>query len=161
MLLLWINKFKNNKMKKLGILKFLAFFLIFTNCAGTPENSSNGVMELTNESFKQKIFDYKKYNKWKFEGAKPVIIDFYANWCGPCHRLLPIIEELAKEYNGKIIFYKVNTDAEQELSQYVNITKLPTMLFIPVEGQPQITIGLLTKEKFMKIINEVLLKNQL
>jgi thioredoxin 1 len=87
----------------------------------------------------------------------PVIIDFYADWCGPCRQLSPRIEEIAKEYAGKIIVYKVNTDKERELSQKLGIQSLPTLLFIPMKGQPQATMGALPKETLVKAVNEVLL----
>jgi thioredoxin 1 len=151
-------------MRKLIILISLIFSLILSNCnAGSNENSkktnvaSVGVIELTNETFKQKVYNYDINKEWKFEGNLPVIIDFYANWCGPCRQLSPRVEEIAKEFVGKIIVYKVNTDVEKQLAQNMGITGLPTLFFIPVKGQPQSTMGALSKEDLVKAINEVLL----
>jgi thioredoxin len=128
----------------------------------TPEGPSSGsssvtVVHLTNETFKQKVFDYEKNKDWKYEGNTPAIIDFYADWCAPCRQLSPILEDLAKEYSGKIIVYKVDTQKETKLSQSMGITALPTLLFIPVKGKPQVSMGALPKETLKKAIDEVLL----
>ena len=137
--------------------------LLFTNChAGNPvktnaTTNSENVIVLTNETFKQKIFNYSLNKSWKYEGNLPAIIDFYADWCGPCRKLSPLVEELAKKYNGKIIVYKVDTDAQQELAQSMGISSLPTLLFIPVKGQPRSTVGLIPNETLEKAVNEVLL----
>jgi len=142
----------------------LGLMLLFTNChagnsvktTNTTGNSGN-VIVLTNETFKQKIFNYDLNKSWKYEGNLPAIIDFYADWCGPCRKLSPMVEELAKKYNGKIIVYKVDTDAQQLLAQSMGISNLPTLLFIPVKGQPRSTVGLVPNETLEKAINEVLL----
>lgn len=152
-------------MKKVLISISLGLMLLMSNCnAGNPVktdsniNSGTGaVIVLTNEEFKQKVFNYDVNKEWKFEGKLPVIIDFYADWCGPCRQLSPRVEEIAKEYAGKIVVYKVNTDKEQLLSQNLGIQSLPTLLFIPMKGQPQATMGAVPKETLVKAIHEVLL----
>jgi len=148
------------------ILVSLSLMLFFCNCSAgnsdKPKNKtdeSGSVIVMTNESFKQNIFNYEANKEWKYEGELPVIIDFYANWCGPCKQLSPRVEEIAKEYAGKIVVYKVDTDVEQLLSQNMGISSLPTLVFIPVSGQPQATMGALPKESLVKVINEVLLVN--
>ncbi len=112
---------------------------------------------LTKETFLQKVFNYEKNQEWKYEGTKPCIIDFYADWCQPCKLLTPVLEELSKEYDGKINIYKVDTEAELELSGVFGIRSIPTMLFCPVDGQPQMAVGLLPKPTLKKAIDEVLL----
>jgi len=115
---------------------------------------------LTNETFKQKIFNYEVNKDWKFEGELPTIIDFYADWCGPCKMVAPVLEELASEYNGKINIFKIDTEKEQELSAAFGIRSIPSLLFIPKEGQPQMAMGALPKEKFIQLINDVLLQEK-
>ena len=151
-------------MKKLFYLILPALFILFTNCnAGDPVKAvkttamAGTITHLTNESFKKKVFNYDVNKQWKYEGEKPAIIDFYANWCGPCRVLSPIVEEIANEYAGRIVVYKVDTDVERLLSQSLGISSLPTLLFIPVKGQPQAAMGAIPKETFKKVIEEVLL----
>jgi thioredoxin len=111
---------------------------------------------LTVETFKQKVFDYEANKDWKFEGELPCIVDFYAEWCGPCRMVAPILEELADEYAGKLNVYKVNTEEQQELAGIFGIQSIPSLLFIPKEGQPQMAMGALPKETFVKAFKEVL-----
>ncbi len=118
------------------------------------------IEHLTQETFIEKVFDYKTSKEWKFEGKLPCIIDFYADWCGPCKIVSPILEELAAEYKDKITVYKINTETEQELSGAFGIRSIPSLLFIPTEGQPQMTVGALPKEAMKNKINEILLGNQ-
>ncbi len=125
------------------------------NPAGTGE-----IVHLTNDTFKKLIFDYEKNKEWKYEGTRPAIVDFYADWCGPCRQLSPIVEELAREYSGKIIVYKVDTDKETTLTQSLGITSLPSLLFIPPKGKPQLSMGYLPKTTLVKAINEILLTNK-
>jgi len=114
------------------------------------------VQHLTTEEFKQKIFNYETHKEWKFEGDKPAMIDFYADWCAPCHIVAPILEELSKEYNGKIDIYKIDTEKERELASVFGIQSIPSLLFIPKEGQPQMAMGALPKDTFKKAIKDVL-----
>lgn len=129
-----------------------------TKTKSDPKSESGKVVYLTNETFKQKVFNYEANQEWKYEGNVPCIVDFYADWCGPCKQIAPTLEELAKEYDGKVIIYKVNTDKERELSTAFGISSIPTILFIPIKGQPQASQGALPKESFVKAIEEGLLK---
>ena len=110
---------------------------------------------LTAQTFKDKVFDYEKNKEWTYVGTTPAIIDFYADWCGPCKMVAPIIEELAKEYDGKVTFYKIDTEAEQELASVFGIRSIPSLLFIPATGQPQMAQGALPKESFKSAIKDV------
>jgi len=111
---------------------------------------------LTKETFLTKVFDYEKNKEWKFEGDKPCIIDFYADWCGPCKMVAPVLEELAKEFDGKLNVYKVDTEAEQELAAVFGIRSIPSFLFVPDTGQPQMAMGALPKDTFVKAFKDVL-----
>jgi thioredoxin len=151
-------------MRRTIILTAIIFSLISGSCsAGIPEKKNENakaegtVIPLTNEAFKKNVFNYIANKDWKYEGSKPAIIDFYADWCPPCRQLSPLVEEIAKEYEGKIVVYKVNTDKEKELAQNLGIESLPTLLYIPAKGRPQITLGYVPKENIVKAINEILL----
>jgi thioredoxin 1 len=119
----------------------------------------NQVVHLTAQEFKEKVFNYETAKEWKYEGNLPAIIDFYADWCSPCKMVAPILEDLALEYSGKIMVYKVDTENEQELTSVFGIQSIPTLLFIPKEGQPQAAMGALPRQTFEKVIKDVLLKN--
>ena len=112
---------------------------------------------LTKETFLQKIFNYEQNQDWKFEGDLPCVIDFWAPWCGPCRMVGPIIEELSKEYEGKVNFYKVNTDEEQELGAAFGIRSIPSLLFVPKEGQPKMAVGALPKASLKQAVEQELL----
>jgi thioredoxin 1 len=114
------------------------------------------IEHLTNETFKQKVFNYEKNKEWKFEGDKPCLIDFYADWCGPCKIIEPVLEELADEFNDKIDIFRVDTEKERELAGVFGIRSIPSLLFVPVEGQPQMALGALPKETLKKAFKEVL-----
>lgn len=114
--------------------------------------------KLTKQTFLKKVFNYEENKEWKFEGDLPCLIDFYADWCGPCKTVAPILEELSKEYKGKINIYKVDTEAEQELAGAFGIRSIPSMLFCPADGQPQMSQGALPKESMKQTIEDVLLK---
>jgi len=112
---------------------------------------------LTTETFKEKVFNYVDNKDWKFEGDKPCIIDFYAEWCQPCKMIAPVLEELAEEYPG-INIYKVNTEDQQELAAVFGVQSIPSLLFVPQDGEPQMAQGALPKETFKKAIDDILLK---
>ncbi len=111
---------------------------------------------LTKENFLKKVFNYEENKEWKFEGKRPALIDFYADWCGPCKMLAPILEQLSEEYGDKIDIYKIDTEAEQELSAAFGIRSIPSMLFCPLEGEPQMANGALPKPELERIIADVL-----
>jgi thioredoxin 1 len=115
---------------------------------------------LTKQSFLGKVFNYEVNKEWKFEGELPCIIDFYADWCQPCKMVAPILEDLSKEYEGKINIYKIDTEAEQELAGVFGIRSIPSILFCPKEGQPQMTAGAMPKNSFKQAIEEILLKSK-
>ena len=113
---------------------------------------------LTIKTFKEKIMDFENNDKeWEFKGKLPAIIDFYADWCNPCKILTPILEELSLEFKDKINIYKINTEQEQELSAMFGIRSIPSILFIPMNGEPQMTHGALPKSKLINLINEILI----
>ena len=114
---------------------------------------------LTKETFKEKVFNFDENKDWKFEGDKPCLIDFYADWCQPCKTVAPILEELSKEYDGKIDIYKVDTEDQQELAGMFGVKSIPSLLFVPMENQPQMAQGALPKDSFEKAIKEVLKVN--
>ncbi len=114
-------------------------------------------METLNETtFKSKVFDYETSREWKYEGNLPAIVDFYADWCGPCKALSPILQELAREYQGKLQIYKVNTEASPKLSSLFGVRSIPSILFIPRSGRPTMAAGLIPKAEFKKAIKELL-----
>ena len=165
-------------MKKFSSIFFVALMLSFSAIAcsssgnepasaeGTTvsnpsgsDNESNKPEFLTKATFKEKIWDYENNPKeWKYEGDKPAIIDFYADWCKPCKMVAPILEELSQDYAGDIKVYKIDTQVERELAAVFQVTSIPTFLYIPAEGQPQMDRGFKDKATFERIINEVLLK---
>ena len=113
---------------------------------------------LTSSSFKEKVYNFEKNKEWKYEGKLPCIIDFYADWCAPCKMVAPILEDLAKEFDGKINIYKVDTEKQQDLAAAFNVRSIPTILFCPMDEKPQQAAGALPKETFVHVIEEVLLK---
>ncbi len=111
---------------------------------------------LTKETFQKKVFNYEANKDWKFEGENPCIIDFYADWCGPCKQVAPVLEELAKEYEGKVDIYKIDTEDQQELAAAFGIRSIPSILFCPKDDKPQMSMGALPKESFVTAIKDVL-----
>ena len=116
-------------------------------------------VQLTAKDFKDKVFDYETEETWNYKGSQPAIIDFYADWCGPCKASAPVLEELSNMYESKLIIYKIDTDKEMELSALFGIQSIPTLLFIPVNGNPMIQKGALPKNILQQIIEERLLQN--
>lgn len=116
-------------------------------------------INLTKKDFLEKVVNYEENpTEWKYLGDKPAIVDFYADWCGPCKMIAPVLEELADEYKDQLYIYKIDTEQEQELAAVFGIRSIPTLLFIPLEGNPQLVQGALPKASFKEVINDVLLK---
>ncbi|MDD3078690.1 MAG: thioredoxin [Paludibacter sp.] len=160
-------------MKKIIGAALMLVVIAITACAGNNKESNNednnstkevkkmGTIHLTKTDFLAKVANYETNpTEWKYLGDKPCIIDFYANWCGPCKAVAPILEELAKEYDGQIYIYKVNTEEEMELASAFGIRSIPTLLFCPMGENPQMAQGALPKEAFKQAIDEVLLKKK-
>ena len=125
----------------------------------TTKEKTMSTIKLNKADFLAKVANYETTPKeWKYLGDKPAIIDFYADWCGPCRMVSPLLEELAEEYSGKIYIYKVDTDKEQELAGVFGIQSIPSILFIPMTGQPQMAQGALPKSELKKAIDEFLLQ---
>jgi thioredoxin 1 len=114
------------------------------------------VEHLTKETFLNKVFNYENNKEWKYEGDTPCIIDFYADWCGPCKSVAPVLEELAKDFDGRINVFKVDTEKEQELASVFGIRSIPSFLFVPLTGQPQMAVGALPKDTFIKAFKDIL-----
>ena len=168
-------------MKKVGILALASLF-IFTgmSCDSTAAEKSNKsdkevmdtktvnpspiegkVIVLDEAAFKEKVWNYDANpQEWKFEGDLPAVVDFYADWCGPCKRVAPIMEKLAEEYNGKIVIYKVNTDHNRELSAVFGIKSIPSILFIPKKGQPAMQAGAMQESQYRDIFEDFVLGNK-
>ena len=162
-------------MKNFNFLLLLIFAVILfsVNCTSAPSENNNAnnkttesleeatgeVITINKEDFLNKIYNYEKNKEeWVYEGSLPCIVDFYADWCPPCKIVDPILKELAEEYKGKIIIYKINTDNERELASLFGIRSIPTYLFIPEKGNPQSAVGALPRESFVKVIDDFLLK---
>lgn len=147
-----------------------AIVLASTACAGnsgenkksnepTKEENKMEVVSLNKAEFLKKVYDFEANpNDWKFECKRPAIVDFYATWCGPCKALHPVLEELSKEYSGKVDIYQIDVDQEKELAAAFGIRSIPTLLLIPMKEEPRITQGALPKDQLKKAIDEFLLK---
>ena len=155
-------------MRKLKDLFLISVVLLLVSCsmsAKSDKNETGGVaaqgevIVLNKADFLTKVYNYEKnQSEWVYEGTKPCIVDFYADWCGPCRMTAPIMKELAKEYAGKIVIYKVNVDKEKELAALFNATSIPLFVFIPMQGEPQLFRGAADKATYKKAIDEFLLK---
>ena len=144
-------------MKKLIVLA-LAAVAVLVSCNNSQSNKQKGqVISIGAEDFTTKIMDYNAEDG-KYMGTLPAVVDFYADWCGPCKMMSPIMDQLAKEYEGKVLFYKVNIDENPELSITFGIQSIPMFLFFPTEGEPSSMLGAMSKEEFKGLIEEALLK---
>lgn len=145
--------------KRLLLIFAFAMLLLGVSAQNHRGSGESGVIKLNKALFLKRVINYEKNpNKWVYLGDKPAVIDFYADWCGPCRRLSPIIEELAKEYSGEIYFYKINVDNEKELAETMGISSLPTLVFAPMKGTPSATTGYLPKDALKGVIDDVLLE---
>ncbi len=154
-------------MRKLKDLFLISVVLLLVSCSMSAKSDKNEtekvaaqgeVVVLDKANFLTKVYNYEKnQSEWVYEGEKPCIVDFYANWCGPCKKVAPILKELAGEYKNDIIIYKINVDNEKELAAAFGIQSIPTLLFIPAKGKPQLAQGALSKEQFVEQINGFLL----
>ncbi len=163
-------------MRRKIILMLMLATITFVSCGNstdkekqTKEEQKNSTINkkenkmktinLSKSEFLTKVMNYEQNpQEWKYLGDKPCIIDFYADWCGPCKMVAPLLEELAKEYDGEIYVYKIDTEKEQELAQAFGIRSIPSLLFVPMNEQPQMVMGALPKSELKKAIDDILLK---
>ena len=155
-------------MKNYSLLAVTLFMLVVVSCSSVggnkTESTSAGLKEgvvnqMSTEMFRTLVYDYQKNpTDWKYAGTQPCIIDFYADWCRPCKMVAPVMEELAQQYKGKVVFYKVNVDQEKELAQIFNIQSIPAILYVPSNGKPQMAVGMSGKEEYIQQIQSLLLK---
>lgn len=143
-----------------GIIFLMSAFSACGQNVGAGKNDEKmNTIKIDKAQFLEKIYNYEKNPQtWKYEGDKPAIVDFFATWCGPCKALGPVLEELAEEYEGKIYIYKVDVDQEPELSGVFGIRSVPTLLFIPANGEPSMSPGAPSKAQLKQIIEGHLLK---
>jgi thioredoxin 1 len=159
-MIIFANKFKimymnhRNLIINSIVLAFLFFVISCSNntTSNTEKNESESIEHLTKATFKEKVNNYETGSSWKYKGSHPCIIDFYATWCGPCKRLSPTMDELSKQYEGKVKFYKVDVDDEKELASAFGIQSIPTIYFCPMNGNPVIEYGALPKENIVALI---------
>ena len=145
-------------MKKTILIITAIIVASITACAQDKAEESK-VKHLTYNEFLKKVWDFEKDpNTFNYKGKLPAIVDFYADWCGPCRRVAPIMEKLAEEYDGKLLVYKINVDQEKGLSTAFQVKSIPTVLFIPMEGQPLMQVGALPEEGYRKVVEEQLIK---
>ena len=147
-----------NKLKYLTLLLLLSVVACVRAQADPAAGDVGEVIVLNKADFLTKVFNYEKNpSKWTYEGDKPCIIDFYADWCGPCRRVAPVLQDLAKRYKDEIVIYKINVDKERELAGTFGVSSIPTIIFVPMKGEPQVSMGAMPEESFVKMIEEVLL----
>ncbi len=154
-----------------SFLLLASFFVLMTACSSTTGKQTNNdnapeveeevsgkPIYLTYDTFLEKVWNFEENpQNWVYEGELPAIIDFYADWCAPCRKIAPIMEKLAKEYDGKIHIYKIDVDEEQKLAAVFRVQSIPSVLFTPVDGQPMMQAGALTEEMYRKVIDEELI----
>jgi len=162
------------KLHQVSVIMMVSLlFFGCTNIKGNQESQQIGIEtkekaaadikpeHLTYETFLQKVWNFEKHpQEWVYEGKEPCVIDFYADWCGPCKRVAPIMDEMAKKYNGKVKIYKINVDKERKLAAVFRIQSIPAVLFSPAKGKPMMQVGLLPNDTYVKIINEQLLNSK-
>ena len=145
-------------MRKTILLAMVILATAFTANAQDKKEESK-VKQLTYKEFTKKVWDFEKDpSTFVYKGKLPAVIDFYADWCGPCRRVAPIMEKLAEEYDGKLLVYKVNVDQEKELSAAFQVKSIPMVLFIPMEGQPMMQVGAMQEAEYKKVVEEHLIK---
>lgn len=145
-------------MRKVVFIAMIILATAFTANA-QEEKKESKVKHLTYNEFLKEVWDFEKDpNTFSYKGKLPAIVDFYADWCGPCRRVAPIMEKLADEYDGKLLVYKVNTDQERDLAAAFNVKSIPMVLFIPMEGQPMMQVGAMPEEGYRKVVVEQLIK---
>jgi len=169
-------------MKKLSVIAIMVFSFAFFSCSniqgnqeetevnivdgetekGNTASEAQGEVEyLSYDTFLTKVWNFENNSQeWIYEGDVPCVIDFYADWCGPCKRVAPIMDDLAEKYNGKVKIYKINTDKEKQLSSAFGISSIPAVLFVPMKGKPMMQTGALPKDQYIKIIEDELLNNK-
>lgn len=166
-------------MKKLSLILVVFFTLVSMSCSNAIGNQNSATVQgddkttsnvedqdaspefLTYDTFLKKVWNFEKNpQQWVYEGDEPCVIDFYADWCRPCKMVAPIMEDLAKQYEGKVKIYKINVDKEKQLASIFQIRSIPAVLFSPKEGKPMMQVGALPKDAYIKIINENLLNNK-
>ena len=163
-------------MKKISFIIALSFSFMFLGCSNVKGNQEKGKSstkstevktadvtpeQLTYNEFLKKVWNFEKNpKKWVYEGTEPCVIDFYADWCGPCKRLSPMMDEMAKTFNGKVKFYRVNVDKQPKLAAVFRIQSIPAVLFTPEKGQPMMQVGLMPHDSYIKIIKEKLLNQK-
>ena len=145
-------------MKKTILLAMVILATTFTACAQDKKDESK-VKQLTYKEFTKKVWDFEKDpSTFVYKGKLPAVIDFYADWCGPCRRVAPVMEKLAEEYDGQLLVYKINVDQEKELANAFQVKSIPMVLFIPLEGQPMMQVGAMQEAEYKKVVEEHLIK---
>ena len=145
-------------MKKITLIA-MAIIAVSIGASAQEKKEESKVIHLTYKEFQKKVWDFEKDpNTFNYKGKLPALIDFYADWCGPCRRVAPIMEKMAEEYDGKLLVYKINTDQERELAQAFQVRSIPMVLFVPMEGQPMMSVGAMQEAEYRKVVEEQLLK---